>query len=397
MGESGVKVYDVAVVGGGIIGMVAARCFACCGQSVILLEKSRTNKVSPSKDSKGCFPVSLRVSNWEFLEQIGLTGASGGEQLIRELHLSSKNIFGTARVQEADASPIAHVVRIDKLASEIREKIYEDAQITVCEEAEISDFRRDNSVLELSNGGHTWQAKRCVIADGSNSPVSELLQIPKKGYPKLIESFIIAIKADNWKKEAAYIRQDESVIYGVVPQAQGQGWVIVTRVLNVMGADDEQDAGDMQSDEYWQERLNQVFSTRLGNVGISGAIVKQKSMLQSRPVSHVPWVISLGNAALQVPPIGAQGLNMALQDCQDMFHLQQICSWHTQSPIAWQDQFSAKCQYRHDQWYQKIQTLVGHLSRYGQLDQIKSRLAWMLLGIDGTLQDQLESVGQGRG
>lgn len=397
MGKPGVKLYDVAVVGGGIVGMVAARCFARCGQSVILLEKSGTKKVSASKDLKEYFPVSLRASNWEFLEQLELKGASGSEQLIRELHLSSRNIFGTVRIQEIGTKPIAHVVRIDKLASEIREKICEDAGITVCEEAKINRFNRNNEALELSNGKKTWYAKRCVISDGSSSPVSELLQIPKRGLPKLIESAIIAIKADNWEKEVAYIRQDKSVIYGVVPQKQGQGWVIATRVLNAIGDNNEQDASTMQSGEYWHERLNQVFSTRLGNIQINGAAIKQKSMLQSRPVSHFPRMISLGNAALQVPPIGAQGLNMALQDCQDMFRLQQIYSWHTQSPIAWQDQFAAKCQNRHDKWYQKIQTLVGHLSRYGQLDQIKSRLAWMLLGVDGTLQDQLESIGQGRG
>ena len=55
------KGYDIAIVGGGIVGSIIARCFALCGQKVVIIEAEKS-KAFGGMD----IPISIRSANKDF-------------------------------------------------------------------------------------------------------------------------------------------------------------------------------------------------------------------------------------------------------------------------------------------------------------------------------------------
>lgn len=377
--------YDIAIIGGGVVGMVVAKCFAHCGLRVVIFEK---NKAFTPSEHVATHPVSLRYENLLFLKKMGVDISAAVCAKLEKINCSARGYFGMLPLAHASGEPLAAVVSMLALTQQLQKIVHADEKIQVIEGIAIDHIDGIDDGFMCGDGQKKWFVKRVVITDGAKSPMSEKLKIAKKRHAALLESAVISIYADHWPQHEAFIRQDRQCIYGAIPGGRSSGWVVATRPVTVDAA--------LQPDAlYWQGILQEVFSSRLGAIEANGAAGVWRSVLQHRAISHRAGIVVLGNAALSTPPIGAQGLNLAIQDCQDMLYLQQRYSW-LQGSETWQHQLQASCYPRHMRWYTSMGQLLNQLTTEGPLVRLKERALWAWWGMDSGWQAHVKAAGLGR-
>lgn len=378
-------IHDVAVIGAGLVGMVVARCFSSTGLRVLLLDKPvNTTTVT------GHYPLTLRLSTQQFLESLGFDLSNIETSPIKTLNLSSRGYFGSANIQEPDLQTMAMVMPINDVVACIQQQINHDPKIDCVKVAITKIEARADELLTLKSAHGNWEVKRCVLADGANSNLSRSLPGNSESYAQPMQSIILPVQARHWQQGAALIRQDRQTVYGVVPgHHKASGWIIATTALH------ETLNQDAWKNQYNEKNLNASLSTRLGQISITDAPVRRISMLQKRSIIAQDGIIRMGNTALSTPPIGAQGLNHALQDCHELFQLQKRYAWQENQAINWQKQLVASCQRRHDFWYQNMKQALDRLNSHGDMSILINGMAWALLGSNHTIQNQIARVGQG--
>lgn len=377
--------YDIAIVGGGVVGMVAARCFALNGLRVAVFEKS---DMQYGEQKQATHPVSLRRENMTFLKALGVEVEACVRATLKQVKCSSKGYFGVLPLQLATGGPLADVVSMADLQLHLHEVVQKDTKITVIPGVAVDGIEDHGDYMMCTAGQRQWSVLRCVICDGAKSPLAERMQVPKKRHSSLLQSTVIPVCAEHWPQEEALIRQDHHTIYGAIPGAYGRGWVIATAPVTPNTFAQYQEAD-------WQKQIEEVFASRLGHLTIDGQIMTWRSVLQSRALSPRPGMFLLGNAALSTPPIGAQGLNLALQDCSDLWRLQKNHCWVSASAV-WQDQLQSLCAPRHQRWYEAMALVLDQLKNHGPRARLKERILWAWWGMDSQWQVYVRSAGLGR-
>ena len=378
-------IHDVAVIGAGLVGMVVARCFSNTGLRVLLLDKPPT-----SATAIGHYPLTLRHSSRKFLESLGFNLSGIETSLVKTLNLSSRGYFGSVKIQEPNFQTMAMVMPINDVIECIQQQINEDARID-CVKVTITDIEAGpDELLTLKSVHGNWDVKRCVLADGANSNLSRSFPRSGESYAQPMQSIILPIKARHWQQGAALIRQDRQTVFGVVPGPQkDSGWIIATTAYH------ETLNQHAWKDQYNDDILNASLSTRLGEITITDTPVRRISMLQKQSIIAQDGIIRMGNTALSTPPIGAQGLNLALQDCCELFQLQKRYAWQENKAINWQKQLVASCQRRHDFWFQNMKHALDRLNSHGNISNLINGMAWAFVGSNHTIQSQITRVGQG--
>ena len=374
---------EIAVIGGGLVGSIAAQCFAHCGQQVVQFFPSST------ESSTNDYPLSLRPSSRNILEKLGLWSDDCLITTMRQLHLSSEGCFGMVNIKHDDNQPAAYVVSARRLMINIQHVIQKERKISQVNTS-ISCVDETQQGIKIHAADRHWDCQRLVVCDGTQSPISNQLQIPCTKNPSVAESIVCKVNTSHWSAGSGYVRKSRDRILGCIPMSANSGWIIVTQLAG-------QFAAELSSERQLIRLFNRCLSSRIGQVVDCEIVSNQKSILQSRAVSGREKMILLGNASLSTPPVGAQGLNIAIQDCATIQRLQQYSPWHRCAPEAWAAQFSADCQPRHDHWFRRMERLMAHLRGYGAYSRVFERTAWAVLGVSQRAQHQLEALGLGYG
>lgn len=374
---------EIAVIGGGLVGSIAAQCFAHRGQQVTQFFPSNTDRSTID------YPLSLRPSSRDTLEKLGLWSDDYLITAMRQLHLSSEGCFGMVNIARDDNQPAAYVVSARRLMEHIQHVIQREKRVAQVNTSinRVDDAQQD---IKIHTTDRHWGCQRLVICDGTRSPISNQLQIPCTKHPSVAESIVCKVTTSHWSAGSGYVRKSRDQILGCIPMSANSGWIIVTQLAGQFDA-------ELSSERQLVSLFNRCLSSRIGQVVDCEIVSNQKSILQSRAVASHEKMILLGNASLSTPPVGAQGLNIAIQDCAAIHKLQQHFPWHRSTSKAWGAQFSADCQPRHDRWFRQMERLLAHLRGYGTYSRVFERTAWALLGVSQRAQHQLEALGLGYG
>ena len=97
-----------------------------------------------------------------------------------------------------------------------------------------------------------------------------------------------------------------------------------------------------------------------------------------------------------MPPVAAQGLNMALQNINTLASLNTRQNWWEAEPLHWQMQYKRLVDSKTTQAFAHMRYWVDNHQQKGWWQQVKRRLAWTYLGISGNIEDALWIHGQGQ-
>ncbi|MFK0165477.1 UbiH/UbiF family hydroxylase [Rhizobium sp. NPDC090279] len=317
------KQIEVAVIGGGLAGMITAFALARGGRSVALVAAPH-NKAD--KRTTALMDQSIRfLERLTLWERIAPSAAplttmriiDGTSRLLRAPTVS----FRSSEIGlDAFGYNIPNAVLLDNLS----EAIEAEGNVSRIEATASEITFRDDGVSIALDNGDSIDAAFVVGADGRNSTVRETLGIKTKGwsYPQsaMVLNFAHSLPHQNASTEF----HTESGPFTQVPLPGRRSSLVWVQKPAEAAANAEKSLEELG--RLVEERMQSM----LGQVTVEDSVqVWPLSGMTARRFGKGRAAL-IGEAAHVFPPIGAQGLNLSLRD---ILVLSEILNTHPDLPI----------------------------------------------------------------
>jgi 2-octaprenyl-6-methoxyphenol hydroxylase len=307
------KRREIAVVGGGLAGTATAIGFAAAGFDTVLIAPQT------APDGRSTALIGRSVS---FLEQIGLMaelGSAAEPLAVMRLVDDTGRLFRAPTV-EFKAGEIGldafgyNVLNADLHAALHRRAIGLDRLEIVEGRAVGLSTTADHAVVELADG-ERYAAELVVAADGRGSPMREAagIKVRRWSYPQSAIVFNFAHDRPHGSVSTEFHTRSGPFTQVPLPGRRSSlVWVEEPRLADLYV-------------ELTADRLAKIVEEKLHS--ILGA-VRIEMPIQRFPLSgaSVSSLIGdrlalVGEAGHAFPPIGAQGLNLGLRDCDSIIRI----------------------------------------------------------------------------
>jgi len=305
--------FDVVIVGGGMAGASLAIALAAENIRIALVEAvSPRAESQPSYDDRG---LALSLSSQRILNRLGLWDAvCDSANPIEHVHVSDQHHFGFVRLHAAQMHlpALGHVVLARELGRILMERVSVLKNIHFFCPARVKNIviQPEQAAVTLLQDGNTSNitAHLVVAADGSSSPVRELLGIKTdfKDYGQTaIVTNVTPCKPHN---NTAFERFTAQGPLALIPSTENR--CVVVFAVDTESATQYLDMGD---DEFLTV-LQSRFGRRLGKFQRLGQRKSYPIQLILAREQVRERVVILGNAAHTLHPNSAQGFNLCLRD-----------------------------------------------------------------------------------
>jgi 2-octaprenyl-6-methoxyphenol hydroxylase len=312
------KHFDIAVVGGGMVGASFALALRGSKLRVLLIEGVPADSTQqPSFDER---TTALGNGSRQIFESLGVWGAMGSEAgAIRSIHVSDAGRFGVARLlaQEQGVAAFGYVVPNRVIGRVLWQALREAPNITLAVPASLTRAapRDDGVELEVLADGksETMHAAVAVAADGAGSVLraSAGIAADVEDYEQV--AIVLNAATDRPNSGEAFERFTSSGPLAVLPlsanERGGGGYAVVwavkpDRARELMALDETQFAG----------KLLEAFGWRAGRWTKIGKRNTYPLALSRAEETVTGRVALIGNAAQALHPVAGQGFNLGLRD-----------------------------------------------------------------------------------
>lgn len=293
---------DVAIIGGGFPGLVAALACAKLNLKVHLFDVKESLQDSQSHAFK---PIVLNAASWQVLSVLGVASvlkskAHGLKRMHVLRDIWSKFSFEADKRRHPN---LGYVVMGSDLQNELANQVEAHKNITCILGADIKKIEAGaHPTIHMAN--KVYKTNLLIIADGRQSQNRQMLgmQYEQSDWDKSALVASVKLKSLN---EDAYLRFVSGGTAACIPTAQGMHQIILAKNKN---------------DEVFNlEKLDLLNYLKQQMQGICDIDKLERHMvfpLGQGIASQVslPGAILLGDAGFAIPPVGAQGLNLAFFD-----------------------------------------------------------------------------------
>jgi 2-octaprenyl-6-methoxyphenol hydroxylase len=286
---------DILIVGGGLVGMIAAVALSS-RYSVTILEKAP----KPYDDNR---TTALLTPSLDALTRWNIRKEKFGQplQALRLINAHNNTNHDTIHFESPDGSPFGYNISNNDLKKQLTD------QCTIIYGVIVEQIlHRDDSINVILNNGEFLQARLLIVADGKFSRTRDLLGISAK----IFETGQTALSFDvehpqiphNSISTEVYHKDVSATLVPIEnPHHSAVVWMLPTRHLKSILHDVD-------------THITQA------TVGIQGDLTALStpahwpvaSVLADKFYAHRSFII--GESAHAMPPIGAQGLNTSIRD-----------------------------------------------------------------------------------
>jgi 2-octaprenyl-6-methoxyphenol hydroxylase len=300
--------YDVAIIGGGPVGIALALALRDNDLKVALLEarESEINTTDPRALalSYGSRLLLQRLGAWQTLQNI-----SG----IKVIEVTQKDSAGhtTLRADDLNVPDMGYVLPYTALHAALQQALHQ-SDVGCLYGAAVSDLSSSNeqsTIVYQHNGTqHTLSAKLAVVADGG-----QLLEAKRP--PQITDygqSGIIAhVTTDGPDNGVAFERFTAQGPMALLPYMDGYELVLTAaheQIQTMLSWDDAT----------FLHFLQGHFGDRVGNFVSIGKRSSYPLRLKRAPDITFPHTVLIGNAAQTLHPVAGQGFNMGIRDAWEL-------------------------------------------------------------------------------
>lgn len=305
--------YDVAIVGGGMVGMAAAIVLSRLNLNIVLLENLESqNDTHPSYDDR---TLVVNRASIQFWKNIGVW-AKLVEDItpVNKVHVSNKGHFGqvTFNADELKVDALAYIVEAKKLGFALKDSIHSIANITVICPALVNEFENQdqqvNITYTIDEINKTVNCQLMLAADGARSKIRQGLNLKTivKSYDKT--AVICNISPEYKHNNCAFERLTKTGPTALLPFVENRCGFVWT-----LENDKVESVLKLSDDDFILQAQTQ-FGYRLGKFLKVGTRSSYPLYLVKVPTQVKSRVILMGNAAHSMSPVSAQGLNLAVRD-----------------------------------------------------------------------------------
>jgi 2-octaprenyl-6-methoxyphenol hydroxylase len=306
--------FDIAIIGGGMVGASLALALAQAGRRIILIEG-----VEPDSASQQSFDertTALGNASRRILETLGVWNSLADQcGVIRTIHVSDAGRLAFARLSalEQGIEAFGFVVPNRVLGAVLWTHI-RDHRISVRMPCSVASVRADATgvTLELAGqgaaAGLTLRARLAVAADGARSVVRREAGITASVADYGQVGIVANVATDLAHDGTAYERFTAAGPLALLPLRDGTYTVVWART--------PQDAAATlaASDADFLNLLQQHFGWRAGRFVRAGRRASYPLMLTRADECVAQRTVLIGNAAQSLHPVAGQGFNLALRD-----------------------------------------------------------------------------------
>jgi 2-octaprenyl-6-methoxyphenol hydroxylase len=312
--------FDVAIVGGGMVGATLGVALAPLNLRVALIEAIPHNAVSqPSFDER---TTALSNGSRRILETVGVwAGLSAVATPIRKIHVSDQGRFGFARIDAAEQGlkAMGYVVANRALGNALWTRLEENQGLRVFCPAEISKVSANDQAvaIEIAERGTQTRidAKLIVAADGVESAVRAAFGIEADVRDYGQTAVITTVLPQRFHDNVAYERFTPSGPLALLPLDGGRCTLVLTLTK------DAAQAALGWSDEEFLAEVQRRFGFRLGRFLKVGRRVPYPLSLTQAARTSAPRCVIIGNAAQGLHPVAGMGFNLGLRDVASLAEL----------------------------------------------------------------------------
>ena len=300
---------DVAIAGGGMVGLSLAAALAELPLEVAVIEP-----VAPDADAQPSFDsrtTALSNGSRRVLEGIGAWAAvAAGATSIRRIHVSERGSFGTAilTAEEQGVASLGHTVENRLLGQSLRARVAAHPRIVLWHARVAAVVPAADAVRLETDGGQVLDARLVVAADGAQSAVRAALGIGTVASDYRQHAVIAHVDTTRFHDHTAYERFTSEGPIAVLPIGEGRSAVVWTL------APDAARRALAIDDAVFLAELQAAFGFRLGRFTRVGRRQSYPLALTRAERLTATRAVILGNAAQSLHPVAGQGFNLALRD-----------------------------------------------------------------------------------
>ncbi len=309
-----VERYDIAIVGGGMVGASFALALGGSGLKVVLIESVAPDSTSqPSFDDR---TTALGNGSRQVFEALGVWRAMLPESAaIRTIHVSDAGRFGFARLdaQQQGVEAFGFVVPNRVIGRALWERLAAAQHVKLLVPARPVRVNAgpERVVIDVERAGGARESIECalvVAADGAQSVVRAA-----SGIAATVEDYdqvaiVVHVTADRPHEGGAFERFTPTGPLAVLPLADGSYTVVWTlrpaHAAQVLALDDAA----------FLERLMAAFGWRAGRFVRAGKRSSYPLKLTRTEQTVATRTVLIGNAAQALHPVAGQGFNLGLRD-----------------------------------------------------------------------------------
>lgn len=304
--------YDIAIIGGGLVGASLAVALADTPLRVVLVEAAAPPAGEPAWDER-CIALndaSARIFGGYGVWQPMRAAAAP----ITATHISERGRFGTARFAAAEAGleALGYNVPLRAIGAALAGRMRQWPGLTLLQPARLLALRAGAEAVTLTvdAGGaeRTLTARLLVAADGARSAVRELLGVTAERHDYAQQAIVSAVRLSRPHQGVAYERFTPDGPIALIPKPDDAASLVWTT------PEAQVEARMALSDADYLAQAQECFGGRLGRFTMLGR-------RWAHPLARVlsgsltaPRTVFVGNAAQSLHPVAAQGFNLGLRD-----------------------------------------------------------------------------------
>lgn len=304
--------YDLVIVGGGLAGSCLALALKDTGLKIAMVEADTREQLQSSP--AGDRALALAAGTVEVLRSLGIwQDVDDKATPIMHIHISDRGHFGKVRLsaEKEHVSALGYVITARDIETHMADLVEQAGLTRFCPARVVglmSGADEVNVSLRSGNESLNISAKLLVGADGGNSSVRKLLDIPQRITEYRQTALVTTVKTAIPHNNTAFERFTASGPLALLPVAKNHCAVVWTRT------DEEAEALMLGSETDFLAELQQLFGYRLGELTLIApwrvfplSLIRAERMIAGRAVI-------IGNAAHQLHPVAGQGFNLGLRD-----------------------------------------------------------------------------------
>lgn len=308
--------YDLLIVGGGLAGNCLALALKETSLNIAIVEANTQEQLYHS--TAGDRALALAAGTVNLLEKQGIwQGISQSATAIKQIHVSDRGHFGKVRLsaQKEQVDALGYVITARTIETHVANLVSQSG-IQVIAPARVAGLMSGSETVDASlRQGHesvNVSAKLLVGADGGNSSIRKLLDIPQCITEYGQTALVTTIKSTLPNNNTAYERFTAAGPLALLPVGRHHCAVVWTKT-----AEDAQ-ALMAGNDADFITELQQCFGYRLGELSLTEpkrafplTLIRAEKMVSGRAVI-------IGNAAHQLHPVAGQGFNLGIRDVVEL-------------------------------------------------------------------------------
>jgi 2-octaprenyl-6-methoxyphenol hydroxylase len=310
---------DIAIIGGGLVGLCAALALQHSKRSITIIEAGNLEQVPGG--GLNARSIALSASSVQIFRALGIWPQIEARAApIRHIHISSRGRWGVTRLQAADyqLDAMGYVIENQALGSCLLGAVEASGNIKLQQKAEFESISQHTTVgIGYRQNGRLQQleARLALIADGALSPARAALGIGHHTIDYGQAVVISNVEVSKPKNDTAYERFTPQGPLAMLPLG-GKRYACVWTLAPPRAAQ----ACEQDEDEFGAA-LQDCFGFRLGLIEAVGKRFSIPIQRTRADALQCGRCLLVGNAANALHPVAGQSFNLSLRDIACLYEL----------------------------------------------------------------------------